>query len=288
MVAIAMERKRVAVRPFVPNVIEPSFGIGRIITGVLEHNFTVRPGDEARGTCHAPASLPAVTDSALQPPPVPPLAPRVAAVFAFRPVVAPYKAVVLTLDGRIPSERVNAIATTLTTAGLAAIVDDSGASVGKRYARCDEVGIPFAVTVDFKSLDDDTVTLRERDTCAQIRLPAADLPAVIGALVNETRTWAAIMTAYPVVTTGEDKAATASTAAGGAGAASAPAAAAASALTPAPAPAAAAAAGGAGAAGAGASAAAGSVGVVREGADRLYGRFCRPAVAIPVKAAGGK
>jgi len=51
MVAISVERKRISVRPFVPNVIEPSFGIGRIITGVLEHNFTVRHGDDARGEC---------------------------------------------------------------------------------------------------------------------------------------------------------------------------------------------------------------------------------------------
>src|SRR5262249_25453787 len=61
--------------------------------------------------------------------------------------------------------------------------DDAGA-IGRRYRRHDEVGTPFCVTVDFDSLDDNQVTVRERDTMAQERIPMADL---VGYLTDELR-----------------------------------------------------------------------------------------------------
>ena len=57
--------------------------------------------------------------------------------------------------------------------------DDAG-SIGRRYRRQDEVGTPFCVTVDFESLDDDAVTIRDRDTMAQDRLPIPQLPGHLG------------------------------------------------------------------------------------------------------------
>ena len=63
------------------------------------------------------------------------------------------------------------IAADLMDSDLATRVDKSTASLGRRYARADEVGVPFAVTVDFDTLSDGTVTLRERDSTVQIRLP---------------------------------------------------------------------------------------------------------------------
>jgi len=64
--------------------------------------------------------------------------------------------------------------------GLHAIsftIDDSGATVGKRYARSDEVGILLGLTVDFDSLKDakQAVTLRDRDSCTQVRLPLSEV-----------------------------------------------------------------------------------------------------------------
>jgi hypothetical protein len=50
------------------------------------------------------------------------------------------------------------------TTGIAAKVDNSSATVGRRYARADEIGIPFGITVDFGTIRDDAVTLRERDS----------------------------------------------------------------------------------------------------------------------------
>jgi glycyl-tRNA synthetase len=58
----------------------------------------------------------------------------------------------------------------LTKAGISSKIDDSGQTIGKRYARTDECGIPFAITVDFDTLNDETVTLRELNTMKQVRL----------------------------------------------------------------------------------------------------------------------
>jgi glycyl-tRNA synthetase len=52
---------------------------------------------------------------------------------------------------------------------------DETASIGKRYRRQDEIGTPFCVTIDFETLIDDAVTIRDRDTMAQERVPIADV-----------------------------------------------------------------------------------------------------------------
>ena len=67
----------------------------------------------------------------------------------------------------------------LTKAGLSSKTDDSGQSVGKRYSRTDEQGIPYAFTIDHQTLEDDTVTMREMDTMKQIRI---DLKEAAGKL----------------------------------------------------------------------------------------------------------
>ncbi|MEM5870667.1 MAG: His/Gly/Thr/Pro-type tRNA ligase C-terminal domain-containing protein, partial [Candidatus Aenigmatarchaeota archaeon] len=52
--------------------------------------------------------------------------------------------------------------------------DESG-SIGKRYARADEIGVPFCITIDHKTLEDNTVTIRNRDTTEQIRVKISEL-----------------------------------------------------------------------------------------------------------------
>jgi glycyl-tRNA synthetase len=52
---------------------------------------------------------------------------------------------------------------------------DAGGSIGRRYRRQDEIGTPFGVTVDGQSVEDSTVTLRDRDTLEQVRVPIAEL-----------------------------------------------------------------------------------------------------------------
>ena len=57
---------------------------------------------------------------------------------------------------------------------------DQAGSIGRRYRRMDEIGTPFGVTIDHQTMQDDTVTLRDRDSTEQVRLPIAGLvPALI-------------------------------------------------------------------------------------------------------------
>ena len=62
------------------------------------------------------------------------------------------------------------------------VYDDTG-SIGKRYRRQDAVGTPFCITVDFDSLEDNQVTIRERDSMSQIRIPITDLVKYLGVKV---------------------------------------------------------------------------------------------------------
>ena len=63
----------------------------------------------------------------------------------------------------------------------------------------DELGVPFAITVDFDSLKDETVTLRERDSTAQVRLPAAECAGVLSALSSGASSWEEMAGKYPQV-----------------------------------------------------------------------------------------
>lgn len=83
--------------------------------------------------------------------------------------------------------------------------DDSGQSVGRRYARTDECGIPFAITVDEKTLEDNTVTMRQLDTMKQIRLPIAEAAQTINALRFGQLSWPQAVEKYGLVNTGADE-----------------------------------------------------------------------------------
>jgi glycyl-tRNA synthetase len=64
---------------------------------------------------------------------------------------------------------------------------DEGGNIGKRYRRQDEIGTPFAVTIDHQTLEDDTVTLRDRDSLSQERVAVAELADVLdGRVTNRT------------------------------------------------------------------------------------------------------
>jgi len=61
---------------------------------------------------------------------------------------------------------------------------DAAGNIGRRYRRQDEIGTPFCVTVDFESLDDGCVTVRDRDTTEQVRIPVGDVLARVTAAVD--------------------------------------------------------------------------------------------------------
>ncbi|NIP36228.1 MAG: glycine--tRNA ligase, partial [Thermoplasmata archaeon] len=144
-----LERKveKVTGERVLPHVVEPSFGIDRITWTVLEHAYTQRTGEDGEAM------------TVLQLPPI--VAPVNVGVF---PLV--------TKDGLdIIAEQVDG---RLRGAGLRTHYDGSG-SIGRRYARADEAGIPFCITVDHQSREDDSVTIRWRDTQDQVRLPISHL-----------------------------------------------------------------------------------------------------------------
>mmetsp|Transcript_38944 Transcript_38944/g.102916 ORF Transcript_38944/g.102916 Transcript_38944/m.102916 type:complete len:624 (-) Transcript_38944:65-1936(-) len=171
---LLFERKIVkqTVNSFTPGVIEPSFGIDRIFTSLLEHSYYVRPKEEDS------------TDT------------QTRGVLSLAAGIAPYKCAILPLDQRIARhdkaiELMVTFRSEMSATGLSYTVDESGAAIGRRYARNDELGIPFALTLDFTTLEDSTATLRERDTMTQIRLPLARAAELIRDMCSGESNWEA-------------------------------------------------------------------------------------------------
>ena len=77
-------------------------------------------------------------------------------------------------------------------------MDDSSASIGKRYSRNDELGTPFGVTVDFQTIKDGTLTLRERDSTKQVRAEENKIIEAIKDLVDGKKTWQDIESELPL------------------------------------------------------------------------------------------
>lgn len=167
MVTIKKEKKKEHQRVFTPSVIEPSFGIGRIIYCLYEHSFytrTSKGGDEQLN------------------------------VFRFPPLVAPIKCTVFPLVQNQQYEEVaEQIVKSLTAAGISHKIDTTGTSIGKRYARTDELGVPLAITVDSTS----SVTVRERDSKQQIRVNVNEVASVIKEVTEGQSTWADVQWRYP-------------------------------------------------------------------------------------------
>ena len=93
-------------------------------------------------------------------------------VMHFHPFIAPYKVAILPLQKNL-SEKAREVYSLLCKEFMCDY--DEAGSIGKRYRRQDEIGTPFCVTIDFDTLEDNTVTLRDRDTMEQIRLKTDEL-----------------------------------------------------------------------------------------------------------------
>ena len=129
---------------YIPYVVEPSLGVERMFLAVLSNAYDEEEVDgDTRVVLHLHHAL------------------------------APYKVAVLPLQKKQLGDKATEIYRTLQK-HFSCTCDES-ASIGKRYRRQDEIGTPFCVTVDFDTLDDDTVTVRERDSMAQIRMPVDKL-----------------------------------------------------------------------------------------------------------------
>jgi len=131
---------------FVPHVIEPSYGIDRILYFILEHNYVEEKKKDEEYT-----------------------------ILKLNPLIAPIKTGVFPL---ISDEKLIRIAqridAELRTAGISTFYDESG-TIGRRYARMDEIGTPFCITIDHDSLNDNQVTVRDRNTTKQDRIGIQEL-----------------------------------------------------------------------------------------------------------------
>ena len=148
---------------FVPHVVEPSAGVDRIALAVLCNAYREE---------WLPKEGPALE---AEPGKQPPEGYEARTVMRFAPRIAPIKVAVFPLLKNKP-ELVEKSREIFTEARRrwACFWDQTGA-IGRRYRRQDEIGTPFGVTVDFQTLADNTVTLRDRDSMKQVRISVADL-----------------------------------------------------------------------------------------------------------------
>ena len=131
---------------YIPYVIEPSLGVERSFLAFLVDAYDEEVIDAEKNDTRV--------------------------VLHFHPALAPYKAAVLPLSKKL-AEGAGKIYTELSEYFMVDY-DDAG-SIGKRYRREDEIGTPFCITYDFDSVEDGCVTVRDRDTMEQVRIPIAGL-----------------------------------------------------------------------------------------------------------------
>jgi len=141
---------------FVPAVVEASAGVDRAFLTVLADAFTQ---EEVKGDNRT--------------------------VLKLSPKIAPIKVAVFPLFNKNNMPEVSKkIIDSLKSNGIACFYD-TGGSIGKRYRRQDEAGTPFGITVDHDTLEDSTVTLRDRDTMEQIRIPVESIESIIREKINK-------------------------------------------------------------------------------------------------------
>ena len=124
---------------YLPYVIEPSVGVDRLLLAVLADSYHV---EELENDTRE--------------------------VLKLHPALAPFKVAVLPLVKKYHSEKANEVYQTLSKYFMTSY--DEAGSIGKRYRRCDAVGTPFAITIDDETINNNTVTVRDRDTMEQITL----------------------------------------------------------------------------------------------------------------------
>ncbi len=134
--------------PFIPHVIEPTFGVDRNFLAVLSSAYSEdEQGGEKRVFLKLPLHL------------------------------APVKAAVFPLLKNKPElvSKAKEVHKLLRKQGIGEVMFDDNGNIGKRYRRQDEIGTPHTITIDFQTLEDDTVTIRDRDTTEQERVKTNDL-----------------------------------------------------------------------------------------------------------------
>ena len=132
---------------FIPYCVEPALGVDRLVLTLLCDSYDVEQLENDTRT-----------------------------IMHLHPAVAPYKAAVLPLSKQLQEPASEVLS--LLSKEFSVTYDETG-SIGKRYRRQDAIGTPFCITYDFDSLNDHSVTIRERDSMKQIRLPIDQVASYI-------------------------------------------------------------------------------------------------------------
>ena len=141
---------------YIPYVVEPSLGADRVALAFLCDAYDEEIVDPAKND--------------------------VRVVLHLHPALAPFKCAVLPLSKKLSDKATEEVFANLSKK-FNVDFDDAG-SIGKRYRREDEIGTPFCITYDFESVEDHCVTVRDRDTMEQIRMPISELEAYIAEKID--------------------------------------------------------------------------------------------------------
>ena len=139
---------------FIPYIIESTYGLDRTVLAMLFNSYEKEEldnGDERE-------------------------------VMHFIPYLAPYKCAVLPLVKKYHSDKAKEVYNILSKEFMTSY-DESG-SIGKRYRRQDAIGTPFSITIDEETISNNTVTIRDRDTMEQIKLPLEEVPSYINSKIK--------------------------------------------------------------------------------------------------------
>jgi glycyl-tRNA synthetase len=141
-----MQKTTVRGKRFIPHVVEPSFGCDRLFYVALEYAY--RQKDD-----------------------------RV--VLSFPRSIAPIQVAIYPLMGKDGMDtKAKEVQKQLACEGFMTDYDETG-SIGRRYARADEAGVQLGITIDYDTLENGTVTIRDRDSWQQVRTPITDLPKLL-------------------------------------------------------------------------------------------------------------
>ena len=134
----------------IPYVIEPSAGVDRGFLAILNESYNIEELEDGKQRI----------------------------VLSFKPHLAPIKAAVIPLkrNNHDLVEKAISLKSSLQNQKLGRVVVENSGNIGKSYRRHDEIGTPLCITIDFQSMDDNTVTLRDRDTMEQKRLHLDEIP----------------------------------------------------------------------------------------------------------------
>lgn len=161
-----VESRTVDCEFFIPRVIEPSFGISRILYSLVEQSFMIR--DERNVLSLKPKMC------------------YLHCVIGFLKYLDEFSPLLLELKNELKEKSLRFKTT------------ERGCTIGRKYSSFDELGVPFFITFDFLTIKDQQVTIRERDTTSQVRVPIKEVSGIIQRLVEEKVNWDSLFEKYGI------------------------------------------------------------------------------------------